>query len=146
MKLLLRSISTFDIDKLAPLGKEIGWTEGDFLNAFDERHLGVVACRTDETVVGYLIAKAVKRRLDIKAAYVVPKHRRKGIGTAMYQHCLMLDRMAGAFPATSLSATPREDWLACCLWLKSLGFKAEGMAKRCYTGEYEDGIHFFKEL
>jgi ribosomal protein S18 acetylase RimI-like enzyme len=143
-KIRLRGISAFDVDQLTHLSKELGWRESDWFNLFDDKHLGVAAEKSDETIIGYLVMRARKKELHLETVLVAPGHRRKRLGTMLFNHALLLDRLEDFPPATVYRACPREDQLGACLWLKSLGFVATGMARRAY--EDADGINFVREL
>lgn len=148
MKVLLRYLSSFDVDQLVPLAEKIDptWDEEDFLAAFDGSHTGVVAeCK--ERLLGWLILDIVKPgKLRLLTAGVVPKYRRRRLATTMFNHALVINRMEQGNPARKIQAIPREDNLPAHLWLKSLGFKAKGMAYQYYPEPIPDGIKFILEV
>lgn len=111
------------------------WTLEDFMECLRDRTtIGLVA-EWGELVVGYMLYRLHRRRIDILNLAVDPGRRRRGVGSQL------IGRLVAKMPTGKwrfIAATVRERNLPAQLFLRACGFRACCVLHGAYDG-VEDG-------
>ncbi len=111
------------------------WTLEEFLVSLRERNtIGQVAER-GEIVVGYVVYRLHRARIEILNLAVDPRERRRGVGTQLVGR---LVQKLSAGRRRSITAKVRERNVAAQLFLRSCGFRAVCVLHGAYDAG-EDG-------
>ena len=111
------------------------WTEEEFLGYLRERiTIGQVAER-GEIVVGYVVYRLHRARIEVVNLAVDPRERRRGVGTRLVGG---LVQKLSAGRRRSITAKVRERNVAAQLFLRSCGFRAVCVLHGAYDAG-EDG-------
>ncbi len=115
------------------------WCEEKLTHALRQRHTIGIAAEVGERVVGFMIYELYPQRIDLLEIAVDPAHRRQGIGG---QLIAKLVRKLTSQHWSRLVVDVRESNLAGQLFLRSRGFRAEGIVRECFRDSGEDGYRF----
>lgn len=103
-----------------------------------DSHCHIVVVRTDETAVaGFCSFWLVMDEIHINNLAIAPRHRRRGLGTALVRQVLAQAPALGASRATLEVRASNANALRL---YERLGFKIEGRRKGYYTNPEEDAL------
>lgn len=115
------------------------WVEDDFLTVLRMRTcIGQVA-ELDGVVVGFLIYRLHGDAFEIMNLAVDPRFHRRGIGRELMRTMV---RKLSLQRRRTIDLMTRESNLRFQLFLRSLGFRATGVARRFFMDTDEDGYAF----
>ncbi len=128
-----------DVLAIERASSEHPWGEDEFVHALRQRHTIGIAADAGERIVGFMIYGLYPQRIDLIELAVDPAQRRRGIGGRM------IAKLVGKLSAqhrSRLVVDVRESNLPAQLFLRSRGFRAEGIVRACYRDSAEDGYRF----
>jgi len=140
----LRPMWPEDLDQVLAIEREAftsdAWQRAEFGGCFalHSTLIGLIA-EAAGRIVGYGVADRMPHAAVVRNLAVMPPFRRMGVGRLLVAE---LCRPAGLCQPRSLHATIRESNLAAQLFFRSLGWRAQWIARRPWPGCPEDGYRF----
>lgn len=116
---------------------EFPWTEEEFIRVLRQRDCIGMVCQIGDDVLGYMIYKLCKSKLELINFAVHPNYRRKGVGSAMVERLIA---KLSYQRRNRIELLVMETNMPALMFFRSNGFEATRVIRNAYIPTVVDGI------